>query len=58
MNASMNDTHNLGSCPKFLPALFVTVNCTLSLIAWKLVHVLRGWADISLLKTVRLGTTS
>ncbi|EIN03849.1 hypothetical protein PUNSTDRAFT_77498 [Punctularia strigosozonata HHB-11173 SS5] len=30
MNASMNDTHNLG---------------------WKIVQVLRGWADISLLKT-------
>ena len=48
MNASMNDTHNLGKQHSsthrikyfnFFPA-------------WKLTQVLRGWANISVLQTV------
>ena len=48
MNASMNDTHNLGkgggNANSFRDSLRSKV--------WKLTHVLRGWADISVLKLV------
>lgn len=54
MNASMNDTHNLGVS---FPSLFVFIILTDPLSGvpsvWKLTHVLRGWADMSILKTVR-----
>jgi hypothetical protein len=52
MNASMNDTHNLGSRRGFSSCYNIMTLIVLS--AWKLGHVLRGWADISLLKTVGL----
>src|SRR5258708_28346811 len=52
MNASMNDTHNLGSHRGF-PSCYDTITL-IALSAWKLAHVLHGWADISLLKTVGL----
>jgi phenol 2-monooxygenase (NADPH) len=52
MNASMNDTHNLGSHRGFSSCYNIIT--LIALPAWKLAHVLRGWADISLLKTVGL----
>jgi phenol 2-monooxygenase (NADPH) len=48
MNASMNDTHNLGKV-FFLSEIPITQ--LPPIIAWKLTHVLRGWANLSLLKT-------
>lgn len=48
MNASMNDTHNLS---KLAICAVFGIKLTNSLV-WKLSHVLRGWADVSLLKTV------
>ena len=50
MNASMNDSHNLGA---FIAPLYAPGFAHIYPSAWKLTHVLRGWADISLLKTVR-----
>ena len=50
MNASMNDTHNLGRLLDLVDAHRSSLN--LLPLAWKLAYVLRGWADISLLKTV------
>ena len=50
MNASMNDTHNLGNA-----YTTIVVRNVLTLgIAWKLAYILRGWADQSLLKTYEL----
>lgn len=46
MNASMNDTHNLGAS-----IFFFSDTLTYIVVAWKLTHVLRGWADMSLLST-------
>jgi phenol 2-monooxygenase (NADPH) len=50
MNVSMNDAHNLGvySVLMMLIRLLTPPLTT----AWKLAYVLRGWAGISLLKTV------
>ena len=48
MNASMNDSHNLGM--RVSDIKIPLFNITFS--AWKLTHVLRGWAKLSLLKTV------
>jgi hypothetical protein len=56
MNASMNDTHNLGLCCR--PHLFVHRLINRAPTAWKLAYVLRGWADMSLLKTVRNDITN
>ena len=50
MNAGMNDSHNLGSFVQSALSVYPAAN---DVPAWKLAHVLRGWADISLLKTVR-----
>ena len=52
MNASMNDTHNLGNGIRLFQMLCALIDSA----AWKLVQVLRGRANISLLKTVRLHT--
>lgn len=50
MNASMNDTHNLGR-----PYTITVIRNALMLgVAWKLAYVLRGWANPSLLKTYEL----
>ena len=49
MNASMNDTHNLGTSLCNMTAIH---NLMRVIAAWKLAYVLRGWADMSLLKTV------
>ncbi|KAF7369055.1 hypothetical protein MVEN_00232300 [Mycena venus] len=52
MNASMNDSHNLGESTIRLSRI---ISSSLVLYAaWKLVYVLRGWAGISLLKTYEL----
>ena len=50
MNASMNDTHNLGLHRTLLSVTCGSADPALS--AWKLAHVLHGWADVSILKTV------
>ena len=49
MNASMNDTHNLGKQHSSTP---IALNTSIFFLAWKLTQVLRGWANISLLQTV------
>lgn len=52
MNASMNDTHNLSQC--VLSYLTGSALTFLNDAVWKLTHVLRGWADMSVLKTVSI----
>nr|VWO96611.1 FAD-dependent monooxygenase DEP2 (EC (Depudecin biosynthesis cluster protein 2) [Ganoderma boninense] len=54
MNASMNDTHNLGMAPpQSLPSFLILImaNHDGGVRRWKLAYVLRGWAGMSLLKT-------
>lgn len=48
MNASMNDTHNLGTHLIHVARRRLKIECS----AWKLAQVLRGWSSMSLLKTV------
>ena len=50
MNASMNDSHNLGNELNMFEMWCVLTEC----VAWKLVQVLRGRASLSLLQTVSL----
>ena len=52
MNASMNDSHNLGARLSYISLKKKTFPNFIS--AWKLTHVLRGWAKLALLKTVNL----
>ena len=48
MNASMNDTHNLSEYRFRVIGAKDSPHFTV----WKMSYVLRGWADLSLLKTV------
>lgn len=48
MNASMNDSHNLG---EYISTHFFLLILTIILV-WKITQVLRGSADMSLLRTV------
>ena len=50
MNASMNDSHNLGMTVSVISLKIPFL--IFYFLAWKLTHVLRGWAKLSLLKTV------
>ena len=52
MNAGMNDGHNLSAFYNLRFYFYVLTTSIRFSQVWKLVHVIRGWADVSLLKTV------